>query len=194
MGDISLFVKEGEELTAKLWDMLVKAARSTRILFGNGIRGRRTPDGTLLSCSLWSPWPHPFTVSVSGSSATISKGLLNKIEPTITSNGKKIPISGTTDAPQPTLDLSSPKFDSDGNGWILLEITADKTTLKATAVEVIQDSVFTITDQMKTRKAIAYLSKRSDGSFVMFQVAFFNLTHLVCKSSVGVVRHFVYPQ
>src|SRR5438067_9431749 len=101
--DLSLFVRPGERITAALWNKLVGACRSARILAGDGIRLRQTPDGTLISASVWQPWNHPFKVSLSGTSATINRGWVNGIEPKI----KDVPIGGDQESgkPQPKLEF-----------------------------------------------------------------------------------------
>ena len=185
---LSLIVKEGDLLTAKLWDQLARTARSVRILFGDGIRGRRTPDGTLLSCSLWSPWPHPFTVSLSGTTAKTSKGTVDSIEPTI----KGVPISGTTTAPQPSLDLSSPKFNADGLGWIAIEVTVGAVGYKTVSAELVQVASLAATSALKARQPIALLVRKSGGGFTLFQIAYFNYQHVAYLGN-GVPRHFFYP-
>jgi hypothetical protein len=68
--DLILFVKPGQRITAALWNRLAAAARACRILSGDGIRIRTTPDGTLISCSALEPWKHPFKVALSGTTAS----------------------------------------------------------------------------------------------------------------------------
>ncbi|GEM_PF-1606786 len=184
----SLLVKEGDELTPKLWDGLARAVRSARILFGDGIRGRRLPDGTLLSCSYWSPWPHPFKVAIAGADATVSKGTMGGTE--VTLGG--VPISGTSSKPQPILDLSSPKYNEDGMGWIAIEVMIDSSTYKQTSAELVQVSSLSGVGQYAARHPIGLLVRQDSGGFSFFQIAYFNLQHVAYRGT-GVTRHFFWP-
>lgn len=191
--DLSLFVRPGQPITAALWNKLVAAARSCRILAGDGIRLRQTPDGTLISCSTWKPWNHPFKVSVSGSSATIGRGLVNGIEPKI----DDVPIGGdeATGKGQPKLEFKEPKLGKDGRGWIAVEVTCDKekqwTVSDATVVQVAD---LKSDDPIKARHPIAMLRKTKGGSLLHFQIEFFNLQHKVdVRESGKSARHFFWP-
>lgn len=191
--DLSLFVRPGERITAALWNKLVAAARSCRILAGDGIRLRQTPDGTLLSCSVWQPWSHPFKVSVSGTSATISRGLVNGIEPKI----KDVPIGGDEAGgkAQPKLEFKEPKLDKDGRGWIAIEVTCEKEKQWAVAsATVVQVSELKADEPTKARHPIAMLRKTKSGSLLHFQIEFFNLQHKADVRKDGAsARHFFWP-
>ena len=194
--DLSLFVRPGERITAALWNKLVDACRCARILPGDGIQLRRTPDGTLISCSTWKPWNHPFKVSLSGNAATINKGLVDGIEPAI----KGTPISGEPDTgqgaikPPPKLEFKQPKLDKEGRGWIAVEILCDKKLWKTQSAEMVQVSDFKTDDPLKGLHPIAMLRQRANGSLALFQIEFFNLQHRANVLTDGkTARHFFWP-
>lgn len=188
--NLSLFVRPGERITAVLWNKLVAAARSCRILAGDGIRLRKTPDGTLISCSVWQPWSHPFKVSVSGTSATISRGLVNGVEPKI----NDVPIGGdeASGKAQPKLEFKEPKFGKDGRGWIAVEVMCDKEKQWALAsATVVQVADLKSGDATKARHPIAMLRKTKAGSLIHFQIEFFNLQHKAdVRENGSTARHF----
>ena len=191
--DLSLFVRPGQAITAVLWNKLVAAARSCRIISGEGIRLRQTPDGTLISCSTWKPWNHPFKVSLSGTSATIGRGLVNGIEPKI----DDVPIGGDEAAgkAQPKLEFKEPKLGKDGRGWIAIEVTCDKEKQWAVAsATVVQVAELKSDDATKARHPIAMLRKTKGGSLIHFQIEFFNLQHKADVRDTGKsARHFFWP-
>jgi hypothetical protein len=191
--DLSLFVRPGERITAALWNKLVAVARSCRIISGDGIRLRQTPDGTLISCSSWTPWNHPFKVSFSGTSATIGRGLVNGIEPKI----DDVPIGGDEAAgkAQPKLEFKEPKFGKDGRGWIAIEVMCDKEKQWAVAsATVVQVGELKSDDATKARHPIAMLRKTNAGSLIQFQIEFFNLQHKADVQDSGEsARHFFWP-
>ena len=191
MSTLSLFVREGDRLTAALWNALVTAVRACRILPGNGVRIRQTPDGTLLSCTLWDDWNHPFKVISAGDTATIAKGTVDGIEPTI----DDVPISGDAKKkkPVPLLDLSNPKFDDDGHGWVAIEITCDPLKWKTMKAEIKQVDDLTDQDQLKARHPIALLTQNANGSLNTFQIEFFNLQHRADGLTGVPTRHFFWP-
>lgn len=187
--DVSLFVRPGERITAALWNKLVAAGRACRLLSGDGIRLRQTPDGTLISCSTWKPWNHPFKVTLSGTSATINRGLINTIEPTI----KDIPIGGAEGKPQPKLEFKEPKLDKEGRGWIAIEVTCDKEKQwEVTSATVVQVANLETKEPTKALHPIAMLRRPKTGDLSLFQITFFNLQH---KAATGgsAVRHFFWP-
>ena len=188
--DLSLFVRPGEKLTAALWNKLVTAVRSCYIMPGDGVRIRRTPDGTMLSCSLWAAWDHPFRVRGSGS-VTINKGLVDGIEPNI--NG--VPLSGDPkkNKPVPTLNITTPKIGKDGIGWIAVEITVDPIKWKTLTAEVVQVDTLSVQEKLKARHPLAALAQRDDQSVDIFQVEFFNLQHRADGATGVPSRHFFWP-
>jgi hypothetical protein len=189
--DLSLFVRPGQRITAVLWNKLVTACRAARILAGDGIRLRHTPDGTLISCSTWKPWNHPFKVSFSGTSATINRGLVGGIEPTI----KDVPIGGDEESgkAQPRLEFKQPKLDEEGRGWIAIEVTCEQKEWKVASAETVQVADLKSDDASKALHPIAMLRQRANGSLVLFQIEFFNLQHRADVRASGDARHFFWP-
>ena len=186
---MDLFVRPGQRLTAVLWNSLAAACRQARIISGDGIRVRQTPDGTLISCSIWQPWNHPFKVSLSGTSATIGRGLVDGIEPTI----KDVPIGGEEGKSQPKLEFKSPKFDKDGRGWIAVEVTCDKEKWTVTSATIVQVGELKTDDPLKGLHPIAMLRRTAD-SISLFQITFFNLQHRADVRDGGKAsRHFFWP-
>lgn len=190
--DLSLFVKPGQRITAALWNKMAAAARSCRILAGDGVRLRQTPDGTLISCSAWTPWNHPFKVSLSGTSATIGRGLVDGIEPKI----KDIPIGGdeAEGKGQPKLEIRQPKFDDEGRGWIAVEVTCDGEKWEVTDATIVQVADIKSADPLKGLHPLAMLRDAGNGTMTLFQIEYFNLQHRadVRESGKG-ARHFFWP-
>ncbi len=189
--DATLIVRTGQRITAILWNKLVAAVRSCRVLAGEGIRLRITPNGTIVSCSTWKPWNHPFKVSMGPESATVERGLIDGIEPTIDG----VPIGGDADKnkPQPKLKIKPPKTGKDGRGWIAVEITCD--TEKQWAVksaEIVQVAELLVSDKAKARHPIAMLRRGKTGDLSHFQIEFFNLQHRADVQDAS-ARHFFWP-
>ena len=183
---MDLFVRPGQRLTATLWNSLAAACRQARIISGDGIRLRQTPDGTLISSSTWKPWNHPFKVSLSGTSATIECGLIDGIEPTI----KDVRISGEEGKAQPKLEFKSPKFDKDGRGWIAVEVTCEKEKWNVASTTMVQVGDLKSDDPLKAVYPIAMLRRTAD-SISLFQITFFNLQHRAeAKEGGAAARHF----
>ena len=189
--DLSLFVRPGDKLTASLWNKLVALVRSCRVWPGTGTRIRRTPDGCIISASFADSWDHPFKVFFGGDSCTINKGLVDSIEPTI--NG--VPLSGDAKKKKdvPTLNLGSPKFDKDGLGWIVVEITVDSDKWKTVSAEIKQVDTLKADSKLKGRHPIALLTQRDNGSIDCFQVEYFNLQHRTDGKDKTPTRHFFWP-
>ena len=133
------FVRRGQPITAGLWNRLIAAVRAVRLLPGDGARLRSTPDGTIIGFdAATAPWAHPFQVSLIGQSAAqIRSGLVNSIEPKI--NG--VPLSGTDSKPAPKLDFGKLKLDTDGRGYVAIEITCG-TKWEIRTMEMVQVAYF----------------------------------------------------
>lgn len=187
--DLSLFVRPGQRITAALWNKLVAAYRGARILAGDGITLRQTPDGTLISCSVWRPWNHPFKVTLSGTSATVSKGLINGIEPTI----KDVPIGGTEKAPPPKLQFKTPKLDKEGRGWIAVEIVCEQEKWTIESATIVQIDTLETDDPASARHPLAMIREQLSGSLGLFQIEYFNLQHGASVRESGAARHFFWP-
>ena len=189
--DLSLFVRPGDKLTAELWNKLVLAVKSCTVWPGSGTRIRRTPDGTTISATFWDDWSHPFKVNYAGSACTVSKGLIDGVEPKI----KDVPISGDSKnkQPIPVLDVSHPKLDKDGHGWIAIEIEVDADKWKTTAASIVQVDSLKSDAKLKGRHPLAFLTKKADDSIECFQVEFFNLQHRTDGKDKTPTRHFFWP-
>jgi len=187
--DLSLFVRPGQRITAALWNKLVADCRGARILAGDGVSLRQTPDGTLISCSIWKPWNHPFKVSMNGTSATVSRGLINGIEPTI----KDIPIGGTEKAAPPKLEFKEPKLDEDGRGWIAVEIRCEEEKWTIESAIIVQVDDLETDDPARSRHPLGMLRKQASGDPALFQIEYFNLQHRAEVRESGAARHFFWP-
>lgn len=187
--DLSLFVRPGQRITAVLWNKLMAACRGARILAGDGVTLRQTPDGTLISCSIWRPWNHPFKVSMSGTSATVSRGLINGIEPTI----KDVSIGGTEKEPPPKLEFKATKLDEDGRGWIAVEIRCEKEKWTIESAAIVQVDALETDDPACARHPLAMLRKQPSGDLALFQIEYFNLQHRAAIGESGTSRHFFWP-
>lgn len=187
--DLSLFVKPGQPITAALWNKLAAAARSCRILAGDGVRLRQTPDGTLISCSVWKPWSHPFKVSLSGDTATVGRGLVDGVEPKI----KGVPIGGdpANGKPQPKLEIREPEFDEEGRGWIAVEVTCDSEKWDVTEATIVQVADLKSADPLKGLHPLAMIRDTGGATMTLFQIAHFNLQHRADVREGGkAARHF----
>lgn len=187
--DLSLLVRPGQRITAALWNKLVAACRGARILAGDGVTLRQTPDGTLISCSIWRPWNHPFKVTLSGTSAMVSKGLINGIEPTI----KDVPIGGTEKEPPPKLEFKAPKLDEGGRGWIAVEIVCEQEKWTIESATIVQVDALETDDPASARHPLAMLRKNPGSDLALFQIEYFNLQHRAELRESGAARHFFWP-
>ena len=207
------FVRRGQPITAELWNRLVAAVRSVRLLPGDGARLRSTPAGTIVGFSA-SPasWSHPFLVSLTGeSTADIQPGLVNAIEPTIGG----IALSGTDRKPQPKLEFGKLKLDGDGRGYVAVEITCGK-KWEILTMEMVQVAYFDSENGedpplgsggpsaiggipgilgRRVRYPLAMLRKRRTGQVALFQIVFTNLTHRAqpTDATSDIARHFFWP-
>ena len=189
--DLSLFVRPGDKLTAELWNKLVLAVKACTIWPGNGTRIRRTPDGTTISASFSDDWSHPFYVTYSGNSCTVSKGLIDGIEPTI--NGTPISGDPKNKKPIPVLDVNHPKLDKDGHGWVAIEIEVDAEKWKTTKATIVQVDNLKAGTKLKGRHPLAFLTQNEDETIASFQVEFFNLQHRTDGRDKTPTHHFFWP-
>jgi len=207
------FVRRGQPITAELWNKLVAAVRSVRLLPGDGARLRSTPNGTLVGFDAPSaPWAHPFQVTLIGQSAAqISSGLVDAIEPKI----DDVPLSGTDDQPPPRLEFGKLKLDANNRGYVAIEITCDE-KWKITKMEIVQVAYFDSESGeeppegsggvsaiggipgisgRRVRYPVAMLRLRKSGLLEVFQIVFFNLAHRAQPRDdrSQIARHFFWP-
>ncbi|EDY21070.1 hypothetical protein CfE428DRAFT_1363 [Chthoniobacter flavus Ellin428] len=207
------FVRRGQPITAELWNKLVAAVRSVRLLPGDGARLRSTPDGTLVGFDAApSPWPHAFQVTLFGQTAAqISSGLVNGIEPKI----GDVPMSGTDKQPPPRLEFGKLKLDPNNRGYVAIEITCDD-KWKITTMEMVQVAYFDSENGedpptrsggvsaiggipgisgRRVRYPVAMLVQRKSGQLDVVQIVFFNLAHRAQPrdNQSDAARHFFWP-
>ena len=207
------FVRRGQPITAELWNRLVAAVRTVRLLPGDGARLRSTPDGTIVGFdAVPAPWAHPFQTSLVGKSAAIiGSGLINSIEPKI----DDVPLSGSKTDPTPRLNFGTPKLDPDGRGYVAAEITCDD-KWKIKTMEMVQVAYFDSENGedppegsggpsaiggipglsgRRVRYPIAMLRQRSTGQIDLFQIVFFNVVHRAQPkdATTDIARHFFWP-
>ena len=207
------FVRRGQPITAELWNKLVAAVRSVRLLPGDGARLRSTPDGTLVGFDAGSSsWAHPFQVTLVGQTAAqISSGLVNAIEPQI----GDVPLSGTNTQPPPRLEFGKPKLNANNCGYIAIEITCDD-KWAITIMEMVQVAYFDSESGeeppegsggasatggipgisgRRVRYPVAMLLQRKSGQLDVVQIVFFNIAHRAqpLDSQTDTARHFFWP-
>lgn len=201
------FVKRGQPVTAVVWNQLCAAVRACRIISGDGVRVRETPDGTIITFDGQSPdFAHPFQVALQGSdSATIRPGTVNRVDAKI----KNVPLAGADQDPPPVLKFGKPQLDDDGRGFICVEVTCREKDWSVEKVEVVQVADPNTPDgepsdshsgeggavalpDRRARHPLAMLRQRKDGKLDVFQITFFDLQHrpALAVDRKTATRHF----
>ena len=201
------FVKRGQPITAPLWNQLCAAVRACRIISGDGVRLRETPDGTIITFDgSDAVFAHPFQVSLVGKeAATIRPGTVNRIDAKI----KGVPLAGTDRVPPPVLKFGKPRLDQDGCGFICIEVMCREKDWSVEKIEVVQVADPNTDDGepgespggsggavtlpgRRARHPLAMLRERKDGRLDLFQITFFDLQHRPALASdrKTATRHF----
>ena len=202
------FVRRGEPITAALWNQLSAAVRACRVIAGDGVRTRETPDGTIISFDAKSdPFVHAWLVTLIGDdSATIRPGTVNRLEATI----KGVPLAGEDTKPPPVLKFGEPNLDSEGRGWICVEVTCDpKEQWAVKKAEIVQvadpdtpggepgERLNTLgaakpLPDNRARHPLAMMREREGGRLEIFQITYFDLQHRVALAAdqQTAQRHF----
>ena len=204
------FVKRGQPITAPLWNQLCAAVRACRIISGNGVRLRETPDGTIITFDGGgADFTHPFQVSLVGKeAATIRQGTVNRIDAKI----KGVPLAGSGAGraePPPVLRFGKPRLDQDGRGFICVEVTCREKDWSVEEIEVVQVADPNTPDGepgespggsggavalpgRRARHPLAMLRERKDGRLDLFQITFFDLQHrpALAPDRKNAARHF----
>ncbi len=136
---------------------------------------------------------HPFTVTVSGDTARVSKGMLIAdiaVEPCIGS----VPISGDANHPQPTLKLDPALTDDLNQSWVcLLVIPNAEGKLEAKPdkpqVTVVQRA-FPVSMTGKGGLAPLALLVRKNGRWQAYQITMFHLRYSMAQPASGPRRHY----
>lgn len=113
--------KVGAPFTAAIWNSMRKAIKALRLQRGPGIHLRESSSGTIISADTFTIPALPFTVR------QVSAASRYQIVPGWV-NGSLIPYIGEeqlTADPAPTLIIEDLELDSEGRGYILLEVTCD---------------------------------------------------------------------
>lgn len=207
MGQDSLDVRPGEEITADKWNKMKKAADAAQVLRGgDNTRSIATPHGVLISTKHGGGWNHPWRVVTSQLSARIYPGTVNGEYPTIVDADKN---ETKIDAkPPPYLNLSSvPNVNPRNNvGWIALELQLKDDYRTIETAKIVQVA-FIVGSELHTDNPFFFFGLPGIGNSVnaagetthgvryplarlqyfpntntvdIFQVSMFNLNH-VCK-------------
>ena len=129
-------------------------------------------------------------MSLSGTSATIGRGLVDGIEPKI----GDVPIGGEEGEPQPKLDIRKPKFDDEGRGWIALEVTCEKEKWMVEEATIVQVDELKSKAPLKGLHPLAMLRDAGNGTMTLFQIEYFNLQHRAdVREGGNSARHFFWP-
>jgi len=192
---------------AAFWNGLKAAVAARRLLPGVGVRLREMSFGTIVNFdSEATMWDHPWRISINGKEATLRRGLIDGLEPMI---GDRF-MSGDEKNPDPPKLTIVPSQFANGVSLICLELECSEqwTPKGAKIVQTarLDDSVASERDMpllppslpgRKTRYPLVMLRRRQDESLSVFQIAYFNLRHVVLTPSGSIsgqqVRHFFFP-
>lgn len=200
-------VRRGQPITAQLWNQLVGVVRACRLISGDGVRLRETPDGTIITFDGGgADFAHPFQVSLVGTdAATIRPGTVNRVDVMI----KDVPLAGTDREPPPVLKVGTPMLDQEGRGFICVEVTCREKDWSVEKTEVVQVADPNSDDGgagegsggsggavalagRRARHPLAMLRQRKDGKLDLFQITFFDLQHrpALAADRKSAARHF----
>jgi hypothetical protein len=183
-----LAARRGQRVKPRLKSFLAWL-KAHRIESGQGIRIRRTINGTIVSANIPNPvFLGAFTVSlVEGGQFSVARGFVNGIEPKI--NG--VPITGQDEKPRPTLKVPQ-SFDQSGRAWALVEVKINEKTLRIDqedpeSVVIKADKSLASGDRLVGRHPIAMFVQADGGQIIKYQLSYFSLRHAFNK------RHFFVP-
>lgn len=200
-------VRRGDPITAELWNAMTAAVAQCRIVAGLGTRVSEVSGGSIVDFDFGGGFAHPWLASLRGqNAASIRPGTINGLEATI----KGVALS---DDPAPVLEWDEVKLDASGSGLIAAEVTVDTDTLKLKSIEMVQvadpdaedgeapedgslplhGGAAAALEGGRARWPIARLRQREDGTLVLFQIVYFNLTHRAVRGEDGgIARHFFF--
>ncbi len=198
-------------LLASFWNNLKAMVRARRLLPGVGVRLREMPFGTIVNFDANAAvWDHPWRVSLESKQATLSKGLVDGIEPKI---GDRFMSGDKKNPDPPRLSIASSRFTSSEVSLICVEIVCDEAWKTKTA-SIVQVARLSDTDPgtpgdgntpllppalsgRKTRYPLVLLRKDDNDNVTAFQIAYFNLRHVALfpsgTTNEARVRHFFFP-
>ena len=141
---------------------------------------------------------HPFTVTVAGDVAWVSRGVIvaeRAIEPRI----GRVPIGGTDSEPMPMLKLSITKSTAQKESWVCVEVTPTEegkltdeegALLPGVVVEVVQRDAPSVMAGKTGRAPLALLSYEDPGAPRVWQVAMFHFRYETVQAAEGPRRHY----
>ena len=176
--------RPGDPVRAEDYNALLEWLRAVEVRGGPNVMVARTPQGTFITAKPAAlPVQGAFEVSVSADgdkqAATVSRGLLEGIEPVMKAGDKDVPISGdaTKDPPAEAPALALPK-PATAEGGIYLEAELDKTTWLITRAEVkFYPLPLPSPEPWRARKLLAIVRKAGDAWEKCFQAVHFNMGH-----------------
>ena len=203
-------VKTGDPIPrlASFWNNLKAAVAARRLLPGVGVRLRQMSFGTIVNFDSEAViWDHPWRIAISGKEATLRRGLIDGMEPTI---GDRLMSGDEKNPDPPRLTIVPSLFASNGISLICLELECSEqwTPKSAKIVQVARLDGSTTPDRdmpllppslpgRRTRYPLVMLRRRQDESVAAFQIAYFHLRHIAMTPTGTTpqqqVRHFFFP-
>jgi hypothetical protein len=137
--------------------------------------------------------PHPFRPALSSGGVTLSRGLVQNIEPKI----KGVPIGGSFRTPQPVLALDSALANDAGESWVCVELSlrSDGTLPeKNPRVEIVHSKQPESHSLILARCPLVMILWQGKQPLRAEEIVYFNLRYqrLVPPEGAGVVRHIFY--
>lgn len=195
---LEMKVRKGEPVKAEHWNALLDWLRATQVVGGSNVRVNRTPNGTYVTALPGAlPVSGAFAVSLgtaeTGQAATVSRGLVEGVEPTVGTPAKKIGgDAADPNAPLPGLKLPDP---SKAEGYIYLRCDLSQESWRIAAAEVIFQAEAPAPKEWTAYKLLAILRKSGEAWEVAHQAVHFNLGHYAYgRKSSGKARHLFFAR
>lgn len=133
---------------------------------------------------------HPFSVALIGGEVTVTKGLVEGMEPAI----NKVPISGDAKHSQPRLKLNPSDVNEKGESWVCVEVTPyeDGKLDAKSLIEVVHRRTPFRADEKVGRHPLALILWDAEKPRSVFAVTYFNLRYYRTTPAPGggARRHF----
>ena len=167
------------------WVALQSFVRTTGVVRGKGVKIRVTPNGT----HVWvdgkaKSWPHPFRVSVSTGSATVSPGTVNNTAPTI----DEVRISGYDDdgnrVEVPPLPVQGVKKGKTFIGILLTPVGGELDPVTPSNLRIAEKSDLRDILDGQAFYPLAVVYWKDSAPVSTFQVSHHNLNHIFVPGDV----------
>ncbi|TSA32136.1 MAG: hypothetical protein D4R65_10075 [Verrucomicrobiaceae bacterium] len=194
---LNMQVKKGDPVLAEHWNSLLDWLRATQIIGGDNVLVSRTPNGTFVRAlpTASAPGAAAWRVSLGASdaeqTATISRGLIEGVEPTI--KDKKIggdPIN--PDVPAPALPLPKPGA---AEGFLYIKATLSKEIWRIEKAEITFEEKAPSAKEWTAYKLLAILRKSGEAWQLAHQAIHFNLgLYSYGRKPSGKARHLFFAR